>query len=211
MRWLEIRRHSLTRKGAGRGSGSHLSAEGVALARLVGELLGPFASVVTSASPRAIETAVAMGFAVGETVELPSGYVPGEVDHHEQWRWPDPYRTYAQLLGPGGGLAAVAEAHSRIWTRVVAAVPDGAAALVVAHGGGSSRGWWPACRTPTTSCGVRRSATVTAHASASARAGSSVSSSPGCRKVMAHLRMQPAARPPSTWELRDGQIYRWVV
>ena len=91
MRWLEVRRHSLTKKGAARGRGSHLSAEGIALARLVGESLGPFARVVTSASPRAIETAVAMGFAVDDTVELPSGYVPGEVAHHDQWRWPRPY------------------------------------------------------------------------------------------------------------------------
>jgi hypothetical protein len=78
MRWLEVRPHSLTKKNSARGRGSHLSAEGVVLARLVGESLGPFASVVTSASPRAIETAVAMGFAVDDTVELPSGYVPGE-------------------------------------------------------------------------------------------------------------------------------------
>jgi broad specificity phosphatase PhoE len=84
MRWLEVRRHSLTKKDAGRGRGSHLSAEGVALARLVGGSLGPFARVVASASPRAVETAVAMGFAVDDTVELPSGYVPGEVDHHQQ-------------------------------------------------------------------------------------------------------------------------------
>ena len=107
MRWLEVRRHSLTKKGSARGRGSHLSAEGVALARLVGESLGPFSLVVTNASPRAIETAVAMGLAVDDTVELPSGYVPGEVDHHDQWRWPHPYRTYAELLGRGGGPAAV--------------------------------------------------------------------------------------------------------
>jgi broad specificity phosphatase PhoE len=140
MRWLEVRRHSLTKKGTARGRGSHLSAEGVALARLVGESLGPFASVVSSASPRAVETAVAMGFAVDDAVELPSGYVPGEVDHHEQWGWPRPYRTYAALLGRGGGLATVAEAHRRIWTGVVEAVPDGTAALVVAHGGGIEPG-----------------------------------------------------------------------
>jgi broad specificity phosphatase PhoE len=141
MRWLEVRRHSLTKKGSARGRGSHLSAEGVALARLVGESLGPFASVVTSASPRSIETALAMGFAVDDTVELlPSGYVSGEVDHHEQWRWPYPYRTYAELLGRGGGLATVAEAHQRVWTSVVEAVPDGVAALVVAHGGGIEPG-----------------------------------------------------------------------
>ena len=140
MRWLEVRRHSLTRKNSARGRGTHLSAEGVALAHLVGESLGPFASVVTSASPRATETAVAMGFAVDDTVELPSGYVPGEVDHHEQWRWPRPYRSYAELIGRGGGLAAVAETHRRIRKGVVEAVPDDAAALVVGHGGGIEPG-----------------------------------------------------------------------
>ena len=42
MRWLEVRRHSLTKKGAARGRvGSHLSAEGVMLGRLVGASLGP--------------------------------------------------------------------------------------------------------------------------------------------------------------------------
>jgi broad specificity phosphatase PhoE len=140
MRWLEVRRHSLTKKNSACGHGSHLSAEGVALARLVGESLGPFAAVVSSASPRAIETAVAMGFAVDDTVELPSGYVPGEVAHHDQWRWPSPYRSYAELIGRGGGLATVAESHRRIWTGVVEVVPDGAAALVVGHGGGIEPG-----------------------------------------------------------------------
>ena len=123
MRWLEVRRHSLTRKGTARGHGSHLSAEGVALARKVGESMGPFAYVVTSVSPRAIETAIAMGFAVDDTIELPSGYVPGEVDHHDQWRWPHPYRRYAELIGRGDGLTGVAETHRRIWTSVVAAIP----------------------------------------------------------------------------------------
>jgi broad specificity phosphatase PhoE len=140
MRWLEVRRHSLTRKDAARGRGSALSAEGVALARLVGSTLGPFGYVVTSSSPRAVETAVAMGFAVDDTVELPSGYVTGEVEHHEQWRWPRPYRTYAELIARPSGIAAVAEAHRRVWTSVVELVPAGAAALVVGHGGGIEPG-----------------------------------------------------------------------
>jgi hypothetical protein len=134
MRWLEVRRHSLTKKGSARDRGSHLSADGVALAPLVGEPLG---------------------FAVDDTVELPWGHVSGEVDHHDQWRWPRPHRSYAELIGRGGGLASVAETHRRIWTSVVAAVPDGAAALVVGHGGGIEQGlvaclpdadheWWGA-------------------------------------------------------------------
>jgi broad specificity phosphatase PhoE len=140
VRWLEVRRHSVIKKGAARGSGSHLSQEGVALARLVGRSLGRFASVATSASPRAIETALAMGYAVDDTVDLPSGYLPGRIAHNDQWHWPQPYRRYAGLLAQLPGLAAVADAHRALWTRLVAAVPDGAAVLVVCHGGGIEPG-----------------------------------------------------------------------
>lgn len=135
MRWLEVRRHSLTKKGPARTRSSHLSAQGVALARAVGAELGPIAYVLTSAAPRAIETAVAMGVAVDDTVDLPSGYVPGEVGFHEQWTWANPWVRYAELVARGGGLAAVAAAHRAAWTRAVESVADGAAALVVSHGG----------------------------------------------------------------------------
>ncbi len=60
MRWLEVRRHSVTKKGPARGRGSHLSTQGVELARRVGAELGPIAYVLTSTSPRAIATAIAM-------------------------------------------------------------------------------------------------------------------------------------------------------
>jgi broad specificity phosphatase PhoE len=135
MRWLEVRRLSLTKKGAARGRGSHLSAEGVALARGVGVELGPIAYVLTSTAPRAIETAIAMGLAVDDAVEMPSGYLPGEVDFHEPWRWAQPYVRYAELIAAGRGLAAVAWAHRAIWTRAVELVDDGAVALIVGHGG----------------------------------------------------------------------------
>ncbi|HEV2783790.1 MAG TPA: phosphoglycerate mutase family protein [Actinophytocola sp.] len=135
MRWLEVYRHSLTKKGAARGRGSHLSAAGVDLALRVGARLGPFAVVLTSTAPRTLETALAMGFAVDDTVEMPSGYVPGEVGHHDQWRWPAPYTQYAKLVAAGRGLAAVARTHAGIWRRTVLAVPDGASALIISHGG----------------------------------------------------------------------------
>lgn len=135
MRWLEIRRHAPTKKGAARGRGSHLSASGVGLARAVGAELGSFELVVTSASPRAIETAIAMGWAVDDAVDMPSGYVPGEVEHHAQWGWPQPYVRYAELLADGGGLAAVAAEHRKIWTEAVRSVPEGSGALIVSHGG----------------------------------------------------------------------------
>jgi broad specificity phosphatase PhoE len=135
MRWLEVRRHSLTKMGERRGSGSHLSAQGVALARAVGAELGAFAYVLTSTSPRTIETAVAMGYAVDETAELPDGYVPGEVNHHDQWSWPKPYVAYASLIRRGGGLNAVVEAHRAAWVRVIENRDDHDVALIISHGG----------------------------------------------------------------------------
>jgi broad specificity phosphatase PhoE len=135
MRWLEVRRHSLTKKGPARGRGSHLSAQGIELAAAVGAQLGPIAYVLTSASPRAVETAIAMGLAVDDTVQMPSGYVQGEVEFHQQWSWARPYARYAELVARGGGLARVAEAHRAIWAGAVEQVEDGAAALIVSHGG----------------------------------------------------------------------------
>jgi broad specificity phosphatase PhoE len=135
VRWVEVRRHSLTKKGAARGRGSRLSAEGVALARAVGAELADIVYVATSCSPRAIETAVAMGFAVDDTFDLPAGYVPGEVGHHDQWSWPLPYLTYARLIAGGRGLAEVAEAHKAAWATVAAGLADGEAALIISHGG----------------------------------------------------------------------------
>ncbi len=65
MKTIEIRQHSIRAKPS-----DHLNQQGVTLARLVGENLGPFDRVITSTLPRAFETAIAMGFAVDEQNEL---------------------------------------------------------------------------------------------------------------------------------------------
>jgi len=31
-----------------------------------------------------------MGYAVDDTVDLPSGYLPGRIANHDQWHWPQP-------------------------------------------------------------------------------------------------------------------------
>ena len=75
MRTLYVRRHTMRRK-----PGQHVSQDGIDLARLVGAESGPFNLVVTSPVPRAVETAIAMGFEVDETDEslgrIPSGPPP---------------------------------------------------------------------------------------------------------------------------------------
>ncbi|MFI7707916.1 histidine phosphatase family protein [Nonomuraea sp. NPDC049480] len=136
MRWLDVRRHSLTKKGEARGRGSHLSAGGVALARSIGSGAGPYERVVTSSSPRAVETAVAMGFAVDDTVEMPSGYVPEEIPRHAQWEWSEPYLRLAEIVRADRAAAAVGEALRAIWADTAGGVAEGGTALLVGHGGG---------------------------------------------------------------------------
>ena len=72
MKTLEARRHSLTKKAAARGQGTHLSREGVRLARLLGDALPPFDYVLTGPGPRHTETSIAMGYAVDDIADRPS-------------------------------------------------------------------------------------------------------------------------------------------
>ncbi|HZD03205.1 MAG TPA: hypothetical protein VFA46_24330 [Actinomycetes bacterium] len=75
-----------------------------------------------------------MGLAVDDTVDLASGYVPGEVEFHQQGTWAQPYVRYAELIARGGGLAGVAQAHRAVWVGAVEQVDEGEVALFVGHG-----------------------------------------------------------------------------
>ena len=109
--------------------GQHLSQEGIDLARLVGAKSGPFDLVVTSPVPRAVETAIAMGFEVDETDEflgrIPSGTASG---------WPCPFSGISAAVR-AGGAAKGAEAVASVWRSIVERVPESGQALVVTHGG----------------------------------------------------------------------------
>jgi len=127
MKTIEIRRHSIRSK-----PGDHLNQQGVTLARLVGQNLGPFDRVITSALPRAFETAIAMGFAVDEQIELMSSY--GD-DVEREAPWPQSLAGYAKAIRKGGVAAKFAEQLVAIYTKLADYLADGRAALVVNHGG----------------------------------------------------------------------------
>src|SRR6516225_9545510 len=112
MRTIEIRRHAYTKKGEGRGKGSHLSPEGVALARQAGGSLGPFDLVLTSPVPRTLETALAMGFAVDDQLEALGELSPevcDEIGHHERWTWEQPFVAFAHFVRQGGPTTRMGE------------------------------------------------------------------------------------------------------
>lgn len=135
MKTLEVRRHSFRKQGAG--AGSQLSQEGVDYARRLGASMGPFAWVVTSVVPRARETAIAMGFAVDqEIVTLASDEaVYAELEANQWYRSDQPFVALAQLLAAGGPTWRYAHSLAALWRDIVAALPDGSAALVIGHSG----------------------------------------------------------------------------
>jgi broad specificity phosphatase PhoE len=137
MKVLEIRRHSLTKKGPDRGKGSHLSGAGVQLARRIGETIGPCDLVLTSFSPRTIETALAMGYAVDESLgalgEMPEAFVQ-DIGHHERWAWEEPFQVFAEVLARGGATAQVGHHLQEAWRAAAEAVSANGKGLLITHG-----------------------------------------------------------------------------
>lgn len=134
---FEVRRHAPTKKGEDRGHGSHLSSEGVALARQIGAQIGPFDRVVTSAIPRTLETALAMGFAVDEVIPALGGLTDAfweEVGRHDHWSWSQPFVQYRQLIALGREVAALGRTQAAIWVKALGSVPPQGALLVISHG-----------------------------------------------------------------------------
>ena len=127
MRFLEVRRHTMRRK-----PGQHLSQDGIDLARLVGETSGPFSLVVTSHIPRAIETAIAMGFEVDETNKF-LAHIP--MDVLTSAHWPSPFSAISQAVSLGGPAANFAVELADVWRSIVERIPDSTQALIVTHGG----------------------------------------------------------------------------
>ena len=125
MRTLEVRRHTMRRK-----PGQHLSQDGVDLARLVGDDSGQFGLVVTSPLPRAIETAIAMGFEVDETDDF-LGLIPTG----SGYGWPASFARVSDAVREGGAAAKFAQQMAGAWQTVVERIPESTQALVVTHGG----------------------------------------------------------------------------
>lgn len=126
MKTIEIRRHSIRSK-----PGEHLNQQGVTLARLVGQNLGPFDRVITSTLPRAFETAIAMGFAVDEQVELLSN----GMDVEAETPWPQPFENYVMAFWRGGVVTKYGRKLEELYRELADYLPDSRAALVVNHGG----------------------------------------------------------------------------
>jgi broad specificity phosphatase PhoE len=128
MKTLEIRRHSIRTQAE-----EHLNQEGVMLARSVGQSMGPFDYVVTSRYVRAFETAIAMGFAVNEQVEILSTYGKYNVDNEVPW--PQTFGVYAEAVKANGDAAKYAHKLAKYYEEIMNSIEENRSALTVHHGG----------------------------------------------------------------------------
>ena len=127
MRTLEIRRH--THRNVPQ---PHLSQLGVDLARKVGDEMGQFDRVITSAVPRAFETAIAMGYAVDEQIEQ-LGMMSDAVTAAIQWN--AGYTAWMLAAQNNRVVARYTRAMADVLHSIVHALPDGGRALIISHGG----------------------------------------------------------------------------
>ena len=130
MKYVEVRRHACRVDRSD--NNSRLSQAGVDMARRVGEGIGPFDLVVASPLARAIETAVAMGFAVGDIVDELWELGPGvevEVD------WDAGFAAFVDAYRLGGTTASYCDRMAGMVRSLADRFPEGGAALAVSHGG----------------------------------------------------------------------------
>lgn len=128
---IDYRRHAMRTKPV-----QHLSRTGVDLARRVGA--GEFGSVagydlvVTSTIPRAYETAIAMGFAVDEQLEVFSTMDEATL---AELQWPRHISEAAHVFLGKGPAGHFARGQAAVLRDIARRLPADGAALVVSHGG----------------------------------------------------------------------------
>lgn len=127
MQYIELRRHSMRQK-----PGSHLTQAGLDLARKTGKIMGPFTRVVTSDLVRAVETAVAMGFAVDEEQKL-LGFYDESVE--KEVRWDASFAEFATAIRRGKKTEAFAKPLKRLLLGLAGEITEEACVLVISHGG----------------------------------------------------------------------------
>jgi gluconolactonase len=128
MRYLEVRRHSIREK-----PNEHLSDDGVRLARRVGETMMTFERVYTSPLPRAQETALAMGYAIHDTVKALGTDPLAKVDSHVDWK--AGFAGWKSAYARSKAVAKFARRQEKLFRELVLTVPDGSNVLLVTHEG----------------------------------------------------------------------------
>ncbi len=113
--------------------GIHLNEHGVKSARKLGKSCGPYDRVVTSPLARAIETAVAMGFAVERTEPFIAD-IPDSVNRRVPYD--AGFAAFAERIDRRDPvIAKYMSQMKRFHAKLLKRIPEGGRALLVSHGG----------------------------------------------------------------------------
>ncbi|MCK4845358.1 MAG: histidine phosphatase family protein [Candidatus Heimdallarchaeota archaeon] len=127
MKYIELRRHSTRIKPS-----QHLTQDGVNLARKTGEYLGVFVKVYSSSAPRAIETAVAMGFAIDDILDEVS-MTPKKIENEVVWGMT--FEQYSNIINKGRKTSEYAKELATFLLELIEDVHEEGSILIVSHGG----------------------------------------------------------------------------
>ena len=127
MKIVEFRRHSIRVKPS-----PHLSQKGVDLAMEIGEEMAEFDRVISSNAPRAIETAVAMGYAIDQTFDEIS-QTPKNLE--EETEWGMSFHQYAEVIQKEGKTEKYSKEMADFIMNLVNELPEKGSILIVSHGG----------------------------------------------------------------------------
>lgn len=127
MKIIELRRHSKRVK-----SSPHLTQYGVDLAQKIGQSMGKYHKTYSSYALRAIETAVAMGYAIDEIYEEIS-ITPEDIQ--EEVSWGMNFEEYAIAIREGQQSKNYAKRMADFLLELVHPIPDSTSILILSHGG----------------------------------------------------------------------------
>ena len=127
MKILEFRRHTKRSK-----SSPHINQDGVDKARNLGNKLGKYDLVVSSCAPRAIETAVAMGYAVDEICDEISK-TPDSIEDEVVWGLN--FEEFAKVIRKKGKTHEYVQQLADFVLDFSDKIPENGTALMISHGG----------------------------------------------------------------------------
>jgi broad specificity phosphatase PhoE len=125
MKYLEHRRHTERTR-----PHDHINQKGIDLAKRAAETAGPFHYVLTSTVPRAVETALVLGYEVNRMDDLLFHYKPELMDELGNRS----FQAIVKAIEAGRYTYSYAQDQLNLLREALDEVEDGETVLVVSHG-----------------------------------------------------------------------------
>lgn len=82
-----------------------------------------------------METAIALGVAVDDLIDMPSPVETGEIEFHSWREWDDPFTMLRTKAEESDVVCSYLNEQAQRVLDLISRIPDGGTALIVGHGG----------------------------------------------------------------------------